>query len=136
MPSIVMLDSSVLIDHFRSTDKPNTLYSSTIKCWDILYVASVAKLEVLYGSKAESHDYWSGVFETMIVLPFDDSAVEYAYGIVRELKRKRTLIDIEDIMIAATALANDLPLATLNRKHFERIDGLKLVDDEKDKSAS
>lgn len=129
MPTVVMLDSSVLIAHFRSADKTKTFYASLIECFDIRYVASVAKLEVLYGSKAESHDFWRGVFETIPVLPFADPTVEYAYRIVRELKRKRALIDMEDIMIAATALANDLPLATLNRKHFERIDGLKLVDE-------
>ena len=131
MPPVVMLDSSVLIDHFRSADKTKTFYASTIEHYDIRYISAVAKLEILYGSKVELHDYWNNVFETMIVVPFNDPIVEYAYRIVLELKRKRALIDIEDIMIAATALAGDLPLATLNRKHFERIDGLKLVDGEK-----
>jgi len=32
-----------------------------------------------------------------------------------------------DIMIAGTALQNNMPLATLNRKHFERISGLKII---------
>ena len=30
--------------------------------------------------------------------------------------------------IAATAISNNLPIATLNRKHFERIDNLTLID--------
>jgi len=30
------------------------------------------------------------------------------------------------LFIAATAIANGLPLATLNRKHFDPIEGLKL----------
>ena len=127
MPSVVMLDSSVLIDHFRSADKTKTFYTSTIDRYDIQYISAVPKLEILYGSKSELHDYWNNVFETMIVVPFNDSVVEYASRVVLELKRKRALIDMEDIMIAATALAHNLPLATLNRKHFERIDGLKLV---------
>jgi len=32
-----------------------------------------------------------------------------------------------DLFIAATAVVNELPLATLNRKHFESVDGLKLL---------
>ena len=35
------------------------------------------------------------------------------------------------IMIAATALALKIPLATLNRKHFNRIDGLMFIDNDK-----
>ena len=41
--------------------------------------------------------------------------------------RKRKLIDTADLFIAATAIANKLPFATLNRKHFERIDGLAII---------
>jgi predicted nucleic acid-binding protein len=37
---------------------------------------------------------------------------------------KLILLDT-DILIAATALANDLPLLTRNRRHFERVPGLR-----------
>jgi tRNA(fMet)-specific endonuclease VapC len=36
------------------------------------------------------------------------------------------LLEIRDILIAATALAYDLPLMTLNTRHFDRIEGLQL----------
>ena len=55
--------------------------------------------------------------------------VAKAHKIVLGLKRKSCLIEMEDIMIAATAIAHGLPLATLNRKHFELIEGLILFDD-------
>jgi len=45
------------------------------------------------------------------------------------LKAKNKLIDAPDILIAGTAMRNNLPLATLNRKHFERINGLEMVKD-------
>jgi tRNA(fMet)-specific endonuclease VapC len=44
------------------------------------------------------------------------------------LKRKRKQIDIADLFIAATAVTNKMSLATLNRKHFDRIDTLTLID--------
>jgi predicted nucleic acid-binding protein len=37
------------------------------------------------------------------------------------------MIDLADILIGATALTHDIPLATLNRKHFERIKGLEII---------
>jgi tRNA(fMet)-specific endonuclease VapC len=37
------------------------------------------------------------------------------------------MIDLADILIGATALTHDIPLATLNTKHFERIKGLEII---------
>ena len=34
-----------------------------------------------------------------------------------------------DILIAATAIAHDLTMLTRNRRHFERVPGLRLYDD-------
>ena len=42
--------------------------------------------------------------------------------------RSRALRQITDLFIAATAIANNLPCATLNKKHFERIEELKIID--------
>ena len=38
------------------------------------------------------------------------------------------MIDLADILIAATSLSNDIPIATLNLKHFGRIKGLEIVN--------
>jgi tRNA(fMet)-specific endonuclease VapC len=61
------------------------------------------------------------------VLPFDKESANVAVQINNTLKRKRKQIDIADLFIAATAISNKLPLATLNSKHFERIDSLILI---------
>jgi predicted nucleic acid-binding protein len=61
-------------------------------------------------------------------LAFDTSAAKVAVELNKELKRKRKLIDIADLFIAATAIANNLPFATLNKKHFDRIDGLSIIE--------
>jgi predicted nucleic acid-binding protein len=60
-------------------------------------------------------------------LSFDIAVAKVAVTLNKDLKRKRNLIDIADLFIAATAIANNLPFATLNRKHFERIDGLIII---------
>jgi predicted nucleic acid-binding protein len=43
------------------------------------------------------------------------------------LKRDRKQIDIPDLFIAASALSNNIKLATLNSKHFSRILGFEIV---------
>jgi len=125
-----MLDASVLIEHFRKKNKDSTFYTQIIRENDFRSISVVAKLEVLYGARADSIEYWDSVFATMIVVPFTDKMVAKAHEIVLGLKRRSLLVEIGDIMIAASAIVKDIPLATLNRKHFERIEGLILVDDE------
>lgn len=63
------------------------------------------------------------------IIGLDDRVMD-AFG--RERARLRRLgqrIADLDLLIAATAVAHDLALVTRNRRHFERIDGLQLVDD-------
>jgi len=61
------------------------------------------------------------------VLPLNNECMEAAVKIHQQLKKKSKQIDLPDLLIAATAYQNKLPLATLNTKHFNRIDSLKLV---------
>jgi len=126
-----MLDASVLIEYFRRKDKNRTLFSQVVREYDIQSISVVAKLEVLYGARAEFVEYWDAVFVTLDAIPLTDEMVAKAHRIVLELKRKNRLIAMEDIMIAATAMVQKIPLATLNRRHFERIEGLILVDGER-----
>jgi tRNA(fMet)-specific endonuclease VapC len=50
-----------------------------------------------------------------------------AVDINNKLKLKSKQIDIADLFIAGIAMSNNMYFATLNKKHFERIDGLELI---------
>jgi len=52
--------------------------------------------------------------------------VKTASEIYRDFKMKNQIISLPDIFIAATAAIHDIQLLTLNRKHFERVESLKL----------
>lgn len=90
-------------------------------------VSSITEYEIYKGATHEQFDFWNIFLREIKVLPFDKAASQIAADIYKELKRKRNLIDTADLFIASTAVANNLPIATLNRKHFERIDGLKVI---------
>ena len=61
-------------------------------------------------------------------IPFDDRAAE-EYGKLRaDLAAQGSLIGPNDLMIAATALANGLILVTNNTAEFRRVPGLTLED--------
>jgi predicted nucleic acid-binding protein len=52
---------------------------------------------------------------------------EKAAEIYHRLRKNNQIIEFRDIFIAATCLTFNLPIATLNKKHFKRIEGLKIL---------
>ena len=67
------------------------------------------------------------VLSHLEVLDFDREQSKVASNIFRSLKSKNKLIEFRDIFIASCAITSNIPLATLNTKHFKRIDGLILL---------
>ena len=123
----MVIDSCVFIDYFRSKNKENTLLTRLNQQQQKLYVSAVAKYEVLSGAHERDMHEWQRIFEGITVLAFDDATINSARMIHRQLKRENKLISLGDILFAATAITNDLSLATFNRSHFEWIRNLRLV---------
>ena len=123
----LMIDSSILIDYFRKTDKFKSKLVSHFKLYDQLYISSITEFEVLNGATALQKEFWEGMLARLIVLNFDSIAARKATEIVAQLKTKRRSIDKPDLFIAATAVVHGLTLATLNVKHFNNIDKLVLL---------
>jgi predicted nucleic acid-binding protein len=125
---IVLVDTSILIDYYRKTDKEKSIWISLVRQGHSFAVSAVTKYEIYAGATANRLAFWDTVFETISVMPLDELSVDTAVTLNSALKKKRKQIDMADLFIAATAVAYDLPLATLNRKHFDRIDTLHLID--------
>ena len=62
-------------------------------------------------------------------LPFDARAARAFAGVAASLRRtgRKTKARAYDAMIAATAIANELPIYTCNPADFDGIDGLEVV---------
>ena len=63
-------------------------------------------------------------------IPFDADAARAFGQVAAALRRagRKTTARAYDAMIAATAVANDLPLYTSNPRDFSGIEGLRVVD--------
>ena len=125
---IIMVDTSILIDYYRKTEKANSVWISLVRKGYVFAISAVTKYEIYSGATIEQLDFWNNVFEVIDILPFNENAVDSAIEINKKLKKKRKQIDIADLFIAATAMSNNLPIATLNKKHFDRIEGLILIE--------
>ena len=125
---IILVDTSILIDYYRKTDKNNSTWIALVKQGYSFAISAVTKYEIYSGATPIQLAFWDSILQAITVLPLDEAAVDTAVATNSALKKKRKQIDLADLFIAATAIASKLPLATLNRKHFERIDTLRLID--------
>ena len=124
---VICLDTSVLIDYFRKVNKSKSFFYELTNEYDLFAVSAITEYEIYSGRNAEQDIYWNDFFNKIVSLPYNSEANRVTTKIERELRRKNKTIDKPDLMIAGTALSNNLKLATLNLKHFELIDGLELI---------
>ena len=124
-----MIDTSLLIDYFRKTDKVNARLVTHFKNYGQLIISSITEFEVLNGAKQLYLDFWEGMLTRFTVLDFDSKVARQAAAITQELKSKRKTIDKPDLFIAATAVTHGLHFDTLNIKHFTHIEKLLMLNE-------
>ena len=125
----IMIDSTILIDYFRKSDKSKSKLVQLSTSYEKIFISSVTEFEIINGATKEQLDFWNKMLNGFTILDFDSKAARIAAKIVQQLKTKRKTIDKPDLFIAATAVAHDLTLETANRKHFEHIELLDLLSE-------
>lgn len=122
----VVIDTSIIIDYIRGSygvfeDLAFLSKKKSIR----LYIPTVVILELWKGKSMENKDVLSKM-ERMLrvckVSPLSEQIAKQA----GELIRKGIIIDFIDACLAATTLYLEAQLATRNKKHFEKVRGLKL----------
>src|SRR4051812_31262103 len=117
---IFLLDTSILIEHFRKKDQTKTTLFQLTKAGQRFAVSTVTEYEIYAGAFDNQIEFWNLFFQKMEVLPFDSKVAITASEIIIDLKKINKIIEAADLFIAATAVCHDIPCATLNKKHFER----------------
>lgn len=98
-----------------------------------LALCSIVRAELLYGAFRSTQperntERLNRFFRGLPCLPFDEAASE-AYARIRaQLERGGRPVGPNDLLIAATAVANRLILVTHNTREFGRIEGLDVED--------
>ncbi|GHT10412.1 DNA-binding protein [Bacteroidia bacterium] len=121
---MILLDTSVLIELFRAKDKSKTLFFRLAAKEDLFAVSALTHYETFVGAHPAQIDFWIDFFRQLSIIPFDEKCSYQAVKIYKELKEQNNLIALPDLLIAATALAHNCPLSTLNVKHFARVQNL------------
>ena len=121
----ILIDTSILIDHLLKHRKDKTIFYRLSFQYNYV-ISSITEFEFSVGSTHPNHEFIERLLAKLPILPFDSACVKIAVEIYRNLKSKNQLISLPDIFIAATAITHKLEILILNRKHFERVDNLKL----------
>jgi len=123
----MVIDTTLFIEHLRAKDKTQTTLFK-LPSTDLRYVSAVTVYELFAGatdlSKITAVRY---ELQGILVLPFTTEVAEKSGELYKDLRRRGLMIEATDIFIAATALVNNLPVKTLNERHFSRVEGLLLV---------
>ena len=128
----VIFDSSEIISLERNRAQVQVLVSgredepfgiSVVTVAELLHGVERADTEV---RRLKRQSFVEKVLESFAIFPFDITVARIYARIWASLAKKGLTIGAHDLIIAATAISLDYSVITANRRHFEKIEGLKL----------
>jgi len=128
----VILDTSVLIEAERRKAEIDKLTENREE--EIFGISVITVAELLHGlHRADSTKrrlkrsaYVEKIIELFPIYAFDISAARIYAELWSDLSQKGIQIGAHDLIIGSTALSLGFSVATLNIRHFERIEGLNI----------
>jgi tRNA(fMet)-specific endonuclease VapC len=129
----VILDTSVLVAGERRTIRIEELLRSLGD--EPVALAAITASELLHGChrapepglRARRSAFVEGVLGLIPVLPFGLAEARRHAELWAALAQEGAVIGAHDMLVGATALGYGYSLATLNRREFSRIPGLRLA---------
>ena len=126
----VIIDTNILIRLERETRRnisgDATRFFQSLTDTRICITPTIAG-EIACGASRSGREKWEKFLEPFELVPIN-CEVSWHYGVqYRALATRGELIGSNDLWIAATALAHQLPLATGNAGEFERVKGLRIT---------
>ncbi|MGO8788895.1 MAG: type II toxin-antitoxin system VapC family toxin [Terriglobia bacterium] len=124
-----LVDTDWVIDHFNGVETV-TRHLQALRAQGLaLSIISVAELwEGVHFSKdpARSEALLTEFLSGVIILGIDEEICRRFGQLRGSLRSAGKLVGDFDLLVAASALRHDLTLLTNNRRHFERIEGLRI----------
>lgn len=123
---MMIADSDVLIDFLRGRGEWARRIALELESRSFA-TTSVTAFEIRSGARtARQRAAVDTLLEAMTILPFGPDEARIAAEIRQQVESRGEPIGMADYLIAAVCIANGGVLLTRNRKHFERVAGLKI----------
>ncbi len=124
------LDTNIITAFLKNDLRVVDSVSDYLEYFNKLTINIISYYEILRGLKDLANDEKIRMFEDFIqeneLVSIKKETVEKAAEIYAYLKKEGNLIEDADILMASTAIVENLVLITNNIKYFKRIKGLKL----------
>jgi len=129
----IIYDTAVLIKAERKRIDPSTLSPGRKNILSGISVVSIA--ELLHGAHRADTEarrtrrlaFVETLCKRYSVFDYDAATARIYAEIWSKTARKGITIGVNDLIIASTAIARGYSVMTINRKDFEKIEGLRLV---------
>ena len=122
-----LVDTTAIIDLSKGREPAVSQIRRWVEDGDELAVCSIQVAEFCRGTRPADRGVWDEFFGSLTYLDISQSAARRAGIISYELDRRGRLLPLTDTLIAAAALEEDIPVVTNNVRHYEAIEGVRLV---------
>ncbi len=96
---LALLDTSILIEFFRKTDKRNSRFYELSDLFDSFSISVITEYEIYVGATSKTQkDYWKAFLEKITIISLDSEIIQTAITLNEHLKRKSNLIDSADLL--------------------------------------
>ena len=127
---LIVVDTDVVIDFFNGIS-PGAGVLSTLILRQEAALTSVSVFELYAGVEGKRRlSQIETLIQAVTILPLDVIEAVIAGRIYTQLKSKGRLIGTHDILLAATCVANTLPLYTKNVAHFSKVEDIQVLSEE------
>lgn len=128
---MILLDTTVLVDILRGNQEVTHFMTELENRYHLRNIASISVQELCKGAHLSNRTEKEllkieELVDCVNVILFDSAAAKIAGKIEADLERRGTLIDIQDVQIAAIAIQHNMRIITRNVSHFSKIKGLQI----------
>lgn len=129
-----LLDTNILSHVLRRRPSTSLVEHLRQHALDPLFTSCICVMELRHGAmrRPDRGALWSRIDREVLtrveILGLETEDAIIAGDTMAQLWARGQIIDVEDILIGATALARNLTVVTNNLDHFRRIPGLRLED--------
>ena len=125
-----LLDTDILSSVMRQQPTAMAHARAYLVAYRHFTFSIITRYEILRGLQTKRATTQLATFDrlcrTSVIIPLTDAIVVRAASIYADLHHRGTLVGDADILIAATALEQQLTVVTNNETHYNRIAGLQL----------
>jgi predicted nucleic acid-binding protein len=119
-----LVDTNVLVDHLRGRGEATQLITSELVAAEPLFASVLTRIELLASARRSERPRIEQLLDVLVWVEVTTPIADRAGAFANRYARSHRAIDVTDYVIAATREELEVPLWTLNIRHFPMLPDL------------